>query len=69
MKMTLDSDGIQVTITNENVVSIEDVVEEVVRPCLIGIGFHPDSVDHYLNTSYSESKELEEDFCIEDLKL
>lgn len=60
MKITIENEAVKVIIINEGLVSIGDVVQELVRPALIGVGFHPDSVDEYLVTEYQKTDYYED---------
>lgn len=49
MKLTIEDDeGLVVTIVYNKVRGLSEVVKEVVRPALIGVGYAPEIVDHIL---------------------
>ena len=43
MKITIEHEGCTVTVTNDAVILFE-IVDTLVRPALLAVGFHPDSV-------------------------
>ena len=45
--LTLQHEGIEVTV-RADVVSITDMVEYLVKPVLLAVGFHPKNVDEVL---------------------
>lgn len=61
MKLTIDQDGISVTIIHNSVISLDEVMQEVIRPALIGLGYHNDSVDKFILSEYSEDSDDGED--------
>ena len=58
MKIMLDVAGCKVEIEpDDNYVTLTDVVEFLIIPALLAVGFHPESVKHYIITD-NDTEEL-----------
>ena len=49
MKITIEHEGIILTLEDENAVTIGEAVQ-LIRQALIGVGYHPDNVDDYIES-------------------
>ncbi len=58
MKLILKHHDITVTIEKENEdLDINDCFEDLIIPALLGIGYHPDTVNSYLNNTKEDEDE------------